>query len=610
MSKPDHAKSLATEAELQNLLPEATREEVSRWAKDGRIGSQQTTTVYRYGQPRKIKLYDRGYVKSLRGHIEGWRKKDAKTDARTVKSNAQKAAVTKEMRRARLAAIKRIRDESGYGAYPDLFPHARAAKRSLKLICGPTNSGKTYEALTLAGKAASAQVLSPLRLLAFEHYEALLERGLDAGLVTGEEAINDQHASHIARTIETADMRKRVEVCVIDEIQMLDDAQRGWAWTAAAVGANAETVVMTGSEDAIPLVKRIAAMTGEPLEIVRLERKSPLHALTEPVAFDDIGAGDAVIAFTRRDVHVMRERLLAKGKTVAVIYGALGPEVRRAEAARFRSGLADVVVATDAIGMGLNLGPIRRVLFSALEKYDGKETRPLTGSEIRQIGGRAGRYGHVGEGFVGLINLHGSWKVKAALEGKGAIDRELMIVMPDRDTVALAAEAFDTTDIVQVMNHLKAHLVEGSQTLEMADLDDMLKVASAINVAGLTIQEKFSYACAPVQTRSGRTLQAVSDFAAAHAAEGEVAWELKRPTKDLEDLEDQARQATLYLWLAKRFADTYPDVDEARAVRDRINEQIEERLKSGAATLAKAEPWAQGRPRAGNPHQRRGYAQR
>lgn len=610
MTNPAHVKNLATEAELANLLPSATKEEVRRWAKDGRIASQATHVVHRHGRPVRIKLYDRGHVMSLRGHIEGWRRKDEKTLARTAKSNAQRAAVTKEEKKARRAAIKRIREESGYVSYPELFPLARAAKRKLLLICGPTNSGKTYEALTLAGKAASAEVLSPLRLLAFEHYEALLERGLDAGLVTGEEAINERQASHVARTIETADMRRHVGVCVIDEIQMLDDAQRGWAWTAAAVGANADTVVMTGSEDAIPLVRRIAAMTGEPLEVVRLERKSPLNALAEPVAFDDIGSGDAVIAFTRRDVHVVRERLLAKGKTVAVVYGALGPEVRRAEAARFRSGQADVVVATDAIGMGLNLGPIRRVLFTTLEKFDGKQTRPLSGSEIRQIGGRAGRYGHVGEGFVGLVNLHGSWRVKAALEGTGSIDRDRMIVMPDRDTVALAAEAFETSDIIQVMTHLRDHLVEGSETLEMADLADMLKVASAINVAGLTIQEKFSYACAPVQTRSGRTLQAITDFAAAHAAEGEVRWELKRPTKDLEDLEDQARQATLYLWLAKRFAESYPDVSEARAVRDAINEQIEERLKSGAATLARTEPWQNGRPRAGNPHQRRGYAQR
>src|SRR5881397_189047 len=112
--------------------------------------------------------------------------------------------------------------------------------------------------------------------------------------------------------------------------------------------------------------------------------------------------GDAVVAFSRREVLMLRDQIAADGHPVSVIYGALPPEVRRREAERFANGASHILVATDAIGMGLNL-PIRRVLFSTMTKFDGQTDRPLTESEVHQIGGRAGRYGLHEEGFVGVL---------------------------------------------------------------------------------------------------------------------------------------------------------------------------------------------------------------
>ena len=110
--------------------------------------------------------------------------------------------------------------------------------------------------------------------------------------------------------------------------------------------------------------------------------------------------GDAVVAFSRREVLMLRDQIAANGHPVSVIYGALPPEVRRREAERFANGASHILVATDAIGMGLNL-PLRRVLFSTMTKFDGQTDRPLNESEVHQIGGRAGRYGLHEEGFVG-----------------------------------------------------------------------------------------------------------------------------------------------------------------------------------------------------------------
>src|SRR5690606_10998179 len=140
------------------------------------------------------------------------------------------------------------------------------------------------------------------------------------------------------------------------------------------------------------MVRRIASLCGDALEEVRLERKGPLVAARAPVPLGDLRAGDALIAFSRRDVLDLRAELIRRGRRVAVVYAALSPEVRRAEAARCNSGDAEILVATDAIGMGLNLN-IRRVVFSTLRKFDGEQRRDLNVQEVKQIGGRAGRYG-------------------------------------------------------------------------------------------------------------------------------------------------------------------------------------------------------------------------
>ena len=190
-------------------------------------------------------------------------------------------------------------------------------------------------------------------------------------LITGEERDVRPGAAFVSSTIEMANTNRVMDACVIDEIQMIGDHDRGWAWTAAVAGMAASEIIMTGSADAIPYVQRLAAATGEELEIVEFTRKSPLRVQEGGVAMSEIRRADALIAFSRRDVLGLRAQLLQQGHSVAVIYGALSPEVRRAEARRFREGQANVLVATDAIGMGLNL-PIARIVLSTTRKFDGR----------------------------------------------------------------------------------------------------------------------------------------------------------------------------------------------------------------------------------------------
>ncbi len=232
-----------------------------------------------------------------------------------------------------------------------------------------------------------------------------------------------------------------------------------------AVRDPGKTVIVCGSDDALSHVRRAAEAAGESLDVVTFQRKTPLVALDTPVPLDDVQPGDAVVAFSRRAVHEIRETLVAAGRSVATIYGALSPEVRRAEARRFRDGEAEVLVTTDAIGMGLNLGPLKRVVFSAVTKWDGTAIRPLTNPEIRQIAGRAGRFGHQDEGHVSATDDASLGPIRDALAGAPtapAADTRFY-VRPDLIAIEAAALELNTASLADVLAHFsRATFYDGS----------------------------------------------------------------------------------------------------------------------------------------------------
>lgn len=486
-------------------------------------------------------------------------------------------------RRLRHLREAQIREASGYERYAAIFPVARSLNRRFLFLAGPTNSGKTYEALKLAGEAETAEILSPLRLLALEHYERMSEEGFAAGMITGEERVLPEGTTHIARTIETLDLHRVVDVCVIDEVQMLDDASRGWAWTQAVIGAPAHLVVLTGAPEAIPLVEHLVAMTGEPLEVRILKRKGRLRVEGAPADLNKLNRGDAIVAFTRRDVHDLRTRLVAAGRTVATVYGALGPEVRRAEAARFRNGEAEILVATDAIGMGLNIGPLRRVVFSTLRKFDGVRERQLTAMEIKQIAGRAGRFGHHDEGLVTALPEAGAYaKVETvignALKGDAAKLRGKAYVRPNQETVLSAGEVLQTDRLGRVLRHLYDTLVSGHPDLRMADMEEMIELATLLDTVDMPILDRLSYAMAPVDGREKLAVELLIDWARQHAQYGRVHAPDLGVNTDLLKLEARVKIATSWLWLAQRYPEVFDDVEAVVELRASLNVKIEEKL--------------------------------
>lgn len=287
--------------------------------------------------------------------------------------------------------------------YTLLYPKARAKKRCFILHVGQTNTGKTYEAVQDMMQSESGIYLAPLRLLALETQERLLDNGVECSMLTGEEEDIHYGSSHMSSTVEMLDTTVQYDVCVIDEAQMIADTQRGWAWTRAIIGCLAERIHMCMSEDALQIVKRIIERCGDSYTVVEHERNTPL--VFEDTRFEypaSIRKHDALITFSRRSVLQTAAELEEKGYRPSVIYGALPYSVRREEMRKFNYGETDIIIATDAIGMGINL-PIERIIFLQDTKYDGKTRRSLNVQEVKQIAGRAGRKGIYDTGYVNSL---------------------------------------------------------------------------------------------------------------------------------------------------------------------------------------------------------------
>lgn len=289
-------------------------------------------------------------------------------------------------------------------ARPEMeFAEVRELARHFILHIGPTNSGKTFQALERLRQAKNGTYLGPLRLLALEVYEQMHGAGVPCTMRTGQECIEEENSRVTASTIEMADFDENYDIAVIDEAQLVADTDRGHSWTKAILGLRAEEIHICMSPAAEQVVCHLIQLCDDTFEVRRYERKTELICEDRPFAFpDDVQEGDALIAFSKKSVLDVAGRLEEAGIASSVIYGSLPPEIRRRQTRMFNEGMTKVAVATDAIGMGLNL-PVRRIVFMQTDKFDGVSRRPLRIPEVKQIAGRAGRFGIYDEGCVNAL---------------------------------------------------------------------------------------------------------------------------------------------------------------------------------------------------------------
>ena len=264
----------------------------------------------------------------------------------------------------------------------DEYVKARQIKRKFYLHLGDTNTGKTYNAMEALRKAKSGMYLSPLRILALENFEKLNNLGVPCNLATGEEEILKEGANHVSCTIEKANIKKICDVAVIDEIQIINDNQRGDAWSRALLGMPAFEIHVCGAMSSKNLLIKILEDIGEEYEIKEYERNTPLIVEEKNFTINDVKEGDALVLFSKKRVLELAQTYSKNGIKSSLIYGDLPPEVRKKQYEQFLSKESKILVSTDAIGMGVNL-PIRRIVFMNTRKFDGEEVRDLTSQEER-----------------------------------------------------------------------------------------------------------------------------------------------------------------------------------------------------------------------------------
>jgi hypothetical protein len=523
----------------------------------------------------------------LRSAVEGGlRQQDLGDDLK----NTLVASVSQLLRRIeeeRAHELVRLKD------YPQAFPLARSLERTIHFRLGPTNSGKTHDALEALKKASSGVYLAPLRLLAMEIRDRLVAQGIPCNLLTGEEHDLMAGARHTACTVEMMNPEREVDVAVIDEIQMLQDASRGWAWTSALVGAPARDVYVCGADTVHQRCVEVLEAVGERHETVFLERKTPLVLEDAPVgsrrgrkhAEAALQAGDAIIAFSRKDVLTLSARYRSQGLSVATIYGALAPEVRRTESERFASGEADIVVATDAIGMGLNL-PVRRVIFSTVHKFDGVETRPLNAAEVQQIAGRAGRFGMHDEGRVTTLDREDLPHVRRMLAQPQALMRSALTIAPSPWHVESLAQLLGTQQIAPILSYFATRIAARSSLFETAALEDQVGLARVVDrMAGkLSLADKFTFSCAPITHDKDNELAYFETCLLAFVKGRTLllprleGWLQDRQPGFLEEAEFLSKDVSLYAWLSYKFPQVFCDGEAVPELRAHLSRYIEREL--------------------------------
>lgn len=502
------------------------------------------------------------------------------------------------------------------------FPEARKMKRKLVLHVGPTNSGKTYNSLQELAKSKSGYYAGPLRLLAREIYERFNQQGIRCNLITGEEVVPSidevGKVSDISSgTIEMIPLHKPMDTCVIDEIQMIADDRRGSAWTGAVLGVQAKVIHMCGEQSAVPLIKKLANITGDELEIKTYERLGKLTvAQKELHLLKKLAKGDCVIAFSKRKILELKCEIEKMTKfRVGVIYGALPPEIRSKEANGFNSGQYDILVASDAVGMGLNL-KIKRVVFFTTTKFNGSETVPLTASATKQIAGRAGRFsagkGQL-EGFVTALKAKDLRHVRKMMAEPNQ-DLVKACIWPTNKIWMLYMSKFPQgTSFYEILSQFAHETADVKMSdffvTELDERFDILKLFLKKDLFKKTmIEDQLTLSLAPINIRMASKLivdtafdffetiskcetKTIFDFHFLHTKlleqEPRKSTTAEETVERLRLLEENHKLVLIFLWLSQRWPTLFVDKESATDVKTLIEKRISEELINLRQTMKK-----------------------
>ncbi|XP_059649494.1 DExH-box ATP-dependent RNA helicase DExH16, mitochondrial isoform X2 [Cornus florida] len=430
------------------------------------------------------------------------------------------------------------------------YPSARKKNRNVILHVGPTNSGKTHHALKQLESSSSGIYCGPLRLLAWEVAKRLNNAKVPCSLITGQEREEVDGAKHKAVTVEMADVTSDYDCAVIDEIQMLGCGTRGFSFTRALLGIPANELHLCGDAAAVPLIQEILKVTG-----------------------DDV----------KKQIQNGRKHLCS------VVYGSLPPETRTRQATMFNDASSefDVLVASDAIGMGLNLN-ISRIIFSTLKKFDGIQMRELTVPEIKQIAGRAGRYrSNFPVGEVTCLDAEDLHLIHSSLKSPSPI-LERAGLFPTFDLMFMYSRLHPKSGLYNILEHFLEN-AKLSENYFITNCEELLKVAAVIDELPLGLHDKYLFCISPVDMNDKISSQGLTQFAQNYAKNGIVrlreiftpgTLQVPKTQTALKELESIHKVLDLYVWLSFRLEDSFPDHELAASQKAICSLLIEEFLES------------------------------
>lgn len=462
-------------------------------------------------------------------------------------------------------------------AFP-AWKHSGRADQRIYLHVGPPNSGKTHDALNALAQASAGWYLAPLRLLAFEIFDRLNQRGIFCNLLTGEEHITIPGATITAATVEMFNPERSGDCVVIDEAQMLADPDRGWAWTRALMESQAPINHVIGPQTAGDLIEKLASAAAIPVSVIEHQRLAPIQIAEKPWSLQEIPERTILVAFSRQTVLHLKTELERSKRKVSVVYGNLPPEVRRKQADRFASGETEICIATDAVGMGLNL-PADYVCFYEVEKYDGRTVRTLSPTEVQQIGGRAGRFGLSKVGEIGATTRTDLEIIRQQFFSPAALLTHARVAPTVEDLELLPGNLATKLDHWASLQSIPDNLRGVIQTADMTERVELARMLTDEQVAQLGLAAALRIVNAPTR-QSTRTYW----LRCAHAilAGKSMPMPPDAPQKivsssDLDSIEMCVSAADVYLWLANRreFEGFGPDEPEVRTRRQQWSMRID-----------------------------------
>ncbi len=479
----------------------------------------------------------------------------------------------------RMAFAVLLENNPRFVHYHKLYPARRLTRRWIALL-GPTNSGKTHRSIEAMAAAEHAIYLSPLRLMALENQERIESMGVPCSLVTGEEEIIREGATHFCCTVEEfARFRhQHWDVVVVDEVQMMADPQRGWAWVDALVSAYTPKLMMTGPALIEPSLRTLCELCEDQLQVQRTKRLSPVEVAKHATTLERLEPGSLLVAFSRKLVLELKGMLESAGKSVSVVYGALSPEVRREQARRFREGEADIMVATDAVGMGLNL-PAHTLCFYTDEKFDGIQNRQLKVQEVKQIGGRAGRFGHHDSGEITALDPQTLKSIRRLFNSPDApVDLSQFQVRPSIDHLSAISELMGEPSLLRSWLTFNRNINYGEAFVSVLP-DELAEWIELIDDPKIPLWLRWTFACTPIRGGFDSPACQHAQRWIKRVAEGHA---IPMPRlllgADLASLESTLHVVETYLHLARSLPEHFPEHDDGEEARKLLNDAITREL--------------------------------